>query len=92
MTDFGENLVRRGIISPDQLAEAEQVAKESGSSVADSLVRLGYATGEDVMRAIAEIHKLDYVPLAEIRIKEASPTSFGVTSTFRSDEPVLTRR
>ena len=34
----------------------------------DALVRLGYATGEDVMRAMAEQHGLDYVNLSEVVI------------------------
>ncbi len=71
MSDFVEILIRRGIISPDQHAEAEQVARESGTTVADSLVRLGYATGEDVMLAIAQVHKLDYVNLNDIKIPDA---------------------
>ncbi len=71
MSDFIEILIRRGIISPDQHAEAEQVSKETGSSVGDCLVRLGYATGEDVMRSVAEVHKLDYINLMDIKIPDA---------------------
>ncbi|MGA2616703.1 MAG: ATPase, T2SS/T4P/T4SS family [Thermoguttaceae bacterium] len=69
--DYTEILVRRGVISPDQLVEAQQMAKESGTKLPDALNRLGYATGEDVMRAIAEQHGLNYVNLSEVVI----PTS-----------------
>jgi len=67
-TDFTEILVRQGLISPEQLAEAQQLANESGIKVADALIRLDYATGEDVMRAMAEQHGLDYVNLSEVVI------------------------
>ncbi|MGW8256764.1 MAG: hypothetical protein ACWGMZ_04695, partial [Thermoguttaceae bacterium] len=52
--DYLEILVRKGVISTDQLAEARQLASETGAKLADSLIRLGYATGEDVTRALAE--------------------------------------
>jgi type IV pilus assembly protein PilB len=65
---YTEILVRQGVISPDQLSEAEEMAKESGLKLPDELVRLGYATGEDVMRAMAEQHGLDYVNLSEVAI------------------------
>ena len=69
--DFTEVLVRRGVVSPDQIREAAQMSKETGSKLADALVRLGYATGEDVSRAVAEQHGLTYVNLGEV---EHSPS------------------
>jgi len=66
--DYTEILIRQGIISPEQLAEAEQMGRESGMKVPDALSRLGYATGEDVMRAMAEQHGRDYVNLSEVVI------------------------
>ncbi len=47
--DFTEVLLRRGVISPEQLAEAQQMASEQDKTVAECLVHLEYATGEDVM-------------------------------------------
>ncbi len=64
--DYTEILIRQGTISPEQLAEAVQMADESGMKVPDALNRLGYATGEDVMRAMAEQHGRDYVNLSEV--------------------------
>ena len=64
--DWTAILIRQGLISPDQLAEAVQMADESGMKVPDALVRLGYATGEDVSRAVAEQHSVDFVNLAEV--------------------------
>ncbi len=70
-TDYTEILIRQGIISPEQLAEARQMAEESGMKVPDALTRLGYATGEDVIRAVAEQHGCDYVNLSEVVIPPA---------------------
>lgn len=66
--DWTTILVRQGIVSPDQLTEAEQMARESGMKLPDALSRLGYATGEDVARAMAEQHGLDYINLSEVAI------------------------
>ncbi len=69
--DFTEILLRRRIISQDQLAEARNVSREKGENVADCLVRLGYASGEDVMKAVAQEHGREYVNLDEIQIPES---------------------
>ncbi len=67
-SDYTEILIRKGTISPDQLAEAQQMVAELGIGLPDALTRLGYATGEEVMRAMAEQHGLDYVNLSEISV------------------------
>ncbi len=64
--DYIEILISRGVISPDQLSEAEDMAQQSGIRLADALARLGYATGEEVMRAMAEEHGLDFVNLSDV--------------------------
>ena len=66
--DYTQILIRRGIISADQLEEAKQMASGAGMKVPDALIRLGYATGEEVMRAIAEQHGRKYVNLREVQI------------------------
>ena len=68
MRDFTEILIRQKIISADQLAEANQMARASGVKVGDAMVRLGYATAEEVMRAMAQEHGLDFVNLSEVAI------------------------
>lgn len=69
--DFTEILLRKRIISQDQLNEARQVSKEQNASLAETIIKLGYATGEDVMRAVAQEHGRDYVDLAEVKIPES---------------------
>ena len=66
--DYTEILMRQGLVSPEQLNEAKQMAKESGIKLPDALVRLGYATGEDVSRAIAEQNGLPYINVAKVTI------------------------
>ena len=71
MAKFTEILIRQGTISPDQLEEAESMARGSGSSLSDAFIRLGYATGDEVMQAIAAEHHLDFINLDEITIPPA---------------------
>ncbi len=68
--DFTEGMLRKGVISPEQLAEAQQLAAESKKTVAECLVHLEYATGEDVVRAMAEHHGMQFVDLSAIKIPE----------------------
>lgn len=70
-TDFAEILVRQKIVGIDQLDEAKQMAKESGMELADALIRLGYATGEDVTRAMAQEWGLEWIKLSEAVIPPA---------------------
>lgn len=65
---FKEILIRRGVVSREQIAEAEKLARESRIPDTDALVKLGYATGEEVMRALAEEQSLDYVDLKEVQV------------------------
>jgi type IV pilus assembly protein PilB len=69
--DFTEILLRRRIISQDQLNEARQVSKDQNTNLSDCIIKLGYASGEDVMRAVAQEHGRDYVDLTEVTIPEA---------------------
>ena len=66
--DYLEILMRRGLVSPEQINEAKQMAKESGIKLPDALVRLGYATGEDVSRAIAEQNGLPFINVHDVTI------------------------
>ena len=68
--EFGDILIKRGIISRDQLNEADQMARDQDYNVADCLQRLGYATGEEVMRAMADFHKMEFVDLTEFQVPE----------------------
>lgn len=69
--DFTDILIRKQILSPDQLAEASSLAQQTAAKLQDCLVKLGYATLEQVMNAIAEFHGLQFVNLAEVNIPPA---------------------
>ncbi len=69
--DFTEILLRNGTIGEGQLREAENMARDGKKTIADSLVKLGYASGEDVMRALAQQYGLDYIDLREVTIPES---------------------
>ena len=71
MPSFEKILIRDGIVSAEQLADAQQLANENGISVGDALVRLDYATGEQVMGAVAKEHNLPFVDLHEVSIAPA---------------------
>jgi type IV pilus assembly protein PilB len=68
MARFTDILIKLGLISQEQLAEATRMSREKKDTVANCLVRLGYATADEVMRAVAQEHSLEYIDLSEISI------------------------
>src|SRR3954453_13252223 len=62
--DWTEILIRREVIGPDQLKQAQR----AGAAVEDSLVKLGYADADDIMKAKAEQHGMPFIELREIEI------------------------
>jgi len=67
---FSNVLLTEGIVSAAQLAEALRVSAGSGKKVHDEVVRLGYATGDKVMKALAKAHRLKFIDLAEITVPQ----------------------
>jgi len=63
--DWTEILVKRGVVGPDQLKEAHRM---QSSTVEDALIKLGYADADDIVKAKAEQHGLQFVELREIEI------------------------
>ena len=70
MDTFTTLLVSEGIVSAEQLAEAMRIAGSSGKKVHDEVVRLGYAPGEKVMKALAKAYRLKFVNLATSEVSE----------------------
>jgi type IV pilus assembly protein PilB len=70
-SDFTEVLLRRKVLGPEQLEEARTMATQTGTKLQDALVRLNYASGPEVMSAIAEHHNMQFVDLKGLTI----PTS-----------------
>src|SRR5262245_51090039 len=69
--DFVDILLRGGNLGPDQLAEAERLANDTGIKIQEALVKTGYATQAEVMQAIAEYHNLQFVDLETVEIPKA---------------------
>ncbi len=69
--DFTDVLLQRQVLGPDQLAEAKALAQQTGVKVQDALLKLGYATTEQVMSAIAEFHGMQFVDLTDVTVPTA---------------------
>ncbi|MEN9666002.1 MAG: hypothetical protein RLZZ326_2365, partial [Planctomycetota bacterium] len=67
---FSALLVSEGLVSAEQLAEVTRVAESSGKKLHDEIVRLGYAPGDKVMRALAKAHRLKFVDLTGITVEQ----------------------
>jgi type IV pilus assembly protein PilB len=67
---FAEILIRRKTISNDQFLEADQVARDTNELPQDTLIKLGYATPEEVMRAVAEEHRVEFVDIMRTKIPD----------------------
>ncbi|MCE2725978.1 MAG: GspE/PulE family protein [Planctomycetaceae bacterium] len=65
---FATILLSEGIVSAEQLAEATRIAGTSGKKMHEEVVRLGYAPGEKVMKALAKAYRLKFVNLADIQV------------------------
>ena len=66
--DFTDILLRRQVLSPDQLEEARGLANQTGAKIQDALLKLGYATNEQVMSAIAEFHGMQFIDLTDVTV------------------------
>jgi general secretion pathway protein E len=67
---IGTILLEKGMITRAQLEEAFTAQKESGERLDHVLVRLGFVTQGDVLRAIGEQFDMPIVDLATITIEE----------------------
>ena len=63
--EWTDILVKRGVVGPDQIQEAQ---KMGGASVEEALVKLGYASPDEVMKAKAEQFGMDFIALSAIEI------------------------
>ncbi len=66
--DFTDILIKKQIISLDQVEEAKALVAQAGIKLHDALVKLGYLTQEQVMKAIAEFNGLQFVDLTDVTV------------------------
>jgi type IV pilus assembly protein PilB len=69
--DYTDILIRKKIVGPDQLQEAQSIASAQGIKLQDALINLKYATANEVMNAIAEHHGMQFVDMTELEIPKA---------------------
>lgn len=67
---FIKILIEDGVITKDQVVDAESLAKQTSKPTAQTLVQLGYATEEEVMKALAQHNRMEFVDLATVEIPE----------------------
>lgn len=69
--DFTDVLVKRKILSPEQLTEAVSLSNSTGVKLQDALAKLNYASPLDSMSAMAEHTGLSFVDLSQIEIPKS---------------------
>ena len=68
---LGDYLIKKGIVGPEQLQEAEAISASKKIKLQDAIVELGYASSEQIMRCLAEQHDYDFVDLNNVPIPPA---------------------
>ncbi|MCG8448199.1 MAG: GspE/PulE family protein [Pirellulales bacterium] len=71
MAKFGDYLLKKGVVGPEQLQEAETVATSRKLALPDAISQLGYASEEQVMRVLAEMHDYEFIDLNNVPIPPA---------------------
>ena len=66
--DFTDVLLKKRILSPEQLTEAFDLAGSTGVKIQDALTRLNYATPRELIEAMAEFHNVEFVDLTTTEI------------------------
>jgi type IV pilus assembly protein PilB len=66
--EFTDILIKKGLLSADQLAEAKVLQQQTGAKLLDALVKLEYVSLEDGMAAMAEHSGLKSITLTDMTI------------------------
>ncbi len=69
--DFTDVLLKKKVLSPEQLDEAISLAGSTGVKVQDALTRLNYATPAEVVAAMGEFHNVAFVDLSVTEIPKS---------------------
>lgn len=68
---LGQLLVERGVITADQLNQALEKQRKSGTLLGECLVAMGFAREEDVAQALTAQYGFPYLPLKNYEIDPA---------------------
>ncbi|MCY2964383.1 MAG: type II/IV secretion system protein, partial [Planctomycetota bacterium] len=66
--DWVQKLVKDGVISKDQFAEARDLSSRLGIKVEDALQKLGYVNPSDIGQAQAKQFGYDFIDLSSMQI------------------------
>jgi len=69
--DFTDILLKKKLIGPDQLAEAENLASSTGIKLQDALAKLNYVSPAECMSAVAEKHGMQFVDMTDLEIPKS---------------------
>ena len=69
--DFTDVLIKRKVLSHDQLEEAFSLANSTGVKIQDALAKLNYASLVESTQAMAEHSGLQFVDLSTIEIPKS---------------------
>ena len=67
---LGDLFVREGLISEEQLQDALQDAKDNGTRVGFSLVKLGFVAEEELTRMLSKQYRVPAVDLEKVKVDE----------------------
>ncbi|RMG37117.1 MAG: type II/IV secretion system protein, partial [Planctomycetota bacterium] len=79
--DIGEILVRRGLLTPEQLAQAR--AQSNGHRVDQVAVKLGYVSEEEALKTLAEELGMRYVDLHDFQVDRKLLGQFPTAAIYR---------
>lgn len=68
---FVKRLISANVVTKEQVLDADSMAKQTGKPITQCLVTLGYATEEEVMKALAKHYRMEYFDLAQIEIPDS---------------------
>lgn len=75
---FGDILVSEGMLNPDQLNAALQDQTETGDTLGDTLLRLGWVSEGDIVRTICVQYQLPFI----------NPANYDIDSTLLEKLPI----
>lgn len=81
ITEAGELLLRRGLITAEQLVQSR--ANLNGNGILESIIESGFAREEDALKAIAEEFGLDYIDLRETNVDLSLLATFPQKLIYR---------
>ena len=79
---LGELMVESGIITADQLAQAQKEQKSTGEEISQILVRLGFVAKANILRCLAEQLEVPFLDLNDYRIDPKAVNSLSKETAY----------